>query len=201
MPALVPAAPTRQSSAAPGRRVRRIRGSCPKHASGLYASRRSFSARSRGPKASAHTGCFTGGVTTPPHGPGVDTDAWVWESGLVGQTPFYPPNVGGWDPTQWLNTATWLGRFNLTSQMITPKQVLDPSKTKPLADARTLTEHAIRYWGSPTLSKPTVAALRAYAQSAGFDAATAQWESEQYPVIALNALRALVVASPDYQAC
>jgi hypothetical protein len=131
----------------------------------------------------------------------IDTDAWVWESGLVGQTPFYPPNVGGWDPTQWLNTATWLGRFNLTSQMITPKQVLDPSKTKPLADARTLTEHAIRYWGSPTLSKPTVAALRAYAQSAGFDAATAQWESEQYPVIALNALRALVVASPDYQAC
>ena len=131
----------------------------------------------------------------------IDTDAWVWESGLVGQTPFYPPNVGGWDATQWLNTATWLGRFNLTSQMIIPKQVLDPGKTKPLADARTLTEHAIAYWGSPTLSKQTVAALRSYAQSAGFDAASAQWESQQYPVIALNALRALVVASPDYQAC
>ena len=131
----------------------------------------------------------------------IDTDAWVWESGLVGQTPFYPPNVGGWDATQWLNTATWLGRFNLTSQMIAAKQVLNPSTTKLTADARTLTDHAIAFWGSPTLSKQTVAALRSYAQSAGFDAVSAEWELDQYPVIALNALRALVVASPDYQAC
>jgi uncharacterized protein (DUF1800 family) len=131
----------------------------------------------------------------------IDTDAWVWESSLVGQTPFYPPNVGGWDPTQWLNTATWLGRFNLTSQMIVPKQVLNPSTDKVAGNARELTEHAIDFWGRPTLSKATVAALRSYAQTAGFDAATAKWEAEQYPVIALNALRALVVASPDYQAC
>ena len=33
------------------------------------------------------------------------------------------------------------------------------------------------------------------------DAATASWERAQYPVIALNALRALVVATPDYQTC
>ena len=50
-------------------------------------------------------------------------------------------------------------------------------------------------------SAQTVAALRSYAQSAGFDAVSAEWELDQYPVIALNALRALVVASPDYQAC
>jgi uncharacterized protein (DUF1800 family) len=131
----------------------------------------------------------------------IDTDAWVWESSLVGQTPFYPPNVGGWDSTQWLNTATWLGRFNLTSQMIVSKQVLQPGKTKPVVNARKMTEQAIAYWGSPTLSKATVAALRSYAQSAGFDSASATWEAEQYPVVALNALRALVVASPDYQAC
>ena len=33
------------------------------------------------------------------------------------------------------------------------------------------------------------------------DAATASWERDQYPVLALNAMRALVVASPDYQTC
>ena len=131
----------------------------------------------------------------------IDTDAWVWESSLVGQTPFYPPNVGGWDATQWLNTATWLARFNLSSEMIAPKRVLDPSKTTVRADARTLTDRAIAYWGKPTLSEATVRALRSYAQSAAIDAATASWEREQYPVITLNALRALVVASPDYQAC
>ncbi len=27
----------------------------------------------------------------------IDTDAWAWESTLAGQTPFYPPNVGGWE--------------------------------------------------------------------------------------------------------
>ena len=48
----------------------------------------------------------------------IDTDAWAWESSLVGQMPFYPPNVAGWDSTRWLNTDTWLGRFNLTAQMI-----------------------------------------------------------------------------------
>jgi uncharacterized protein (DUF1800 family) len=131
----------------------------------------------------------------------IDTDAWVWESSLVGQTPFYPPNVGGWDATQWLNTATWLARFNLSSEMIAPKRVLDPSKTTVRGDARTLTDRAIAYWGKPTLSEATVRALRSYAQSAAIDAATASWEREQYPVITLNALRALVVASPDYQAC
>jgi uncharacterized protein (DUF1800 family) len=131
----------------------------------------------------------------------VDTDAWVWESSSIGQMPFYPPNVGGWDPTQWLNTATWNARFNLTAQMIVSKQVLDPSKDKAPASAHQLTEHAIDFWGKPTLSRATVEALRSYAQSAAIDAASASWERDQYPVIALNALRALVVASPDYQAC
>ena len=32
----------------------------------------------------------------------------------------------GWDATRWLNTATWLARFNLTAQMIGPERVLDP---------------------------------------------------------------------------
>ena len=27
----------------------------------------------------------------------IDTDAWAWESNLVGQMPFYPPNVAGWE--------------------------------------------------------------------------------------------------------
>ncbi len=43
----------------------------------------------------------------------IDTDAWVWESDIAGQPPFYPPNVAGWEMNRWLNTGTWLARFNL----------------------------------------------------------------------------------------
>jgi hypothetical protein len=130
----------------------------------------------------------------------IDSDVWVWESGLIGQTPFYPPNVAGWDETQWLNTATWLGRFNLTNAIIKPRRVLNPSKAVVEANPDKITEHAISFWGDPTLSRATVEALRGFAQTAGIDAATSTWERPQFPVLALNALRALVVASPDYQA-
>jgi len=130
----------------------------------------------------------------------VDTDAWAWESSLVGQMPFYPPNVAGWDNTRWMNTDTWSARFNLTSQMIEPRRVVAPGKAKVASDPRRLTREAVAFWGEPTLSRETIAALRAYAHSA-IGAATASWERDQYPALALNALRALVVASPDYHAC
>jgi len=131
----------------------------------------------------------------------IDTDAWVWESSLIGQTPFYPPNVGGWDQTRWLNTATWLARFNLAGEMIDPTRTLDPAKVRVSSDPKTLTRHAIAFWGHPTISPPTQRALHAYARSAAIDAATADWERQQFPVLTLNALRALVAASPDYHTC
>jgi uncharacterized protein (DUF1800 family) len=131
----------------------------------------------------------------------IDTDAWAWESNLLGQMPFYPPNVGGWDQTRWLNTGTWLARFNLTGQVIPTAKTLNPSKAKVSAKPKVLTEEAIAFWGKPTVSAATREALAAYAQSAAVDAATADWERQQFPVLTLNALRALVVASPDYQTC
>ena len=133
----------------------------------------------------------------------IDTDAWAWESSLVGQMPFYPPNVAGWEAERWLNTGTWLARFNLTSQIIDEKRVIKPANTDTVtpADPALLTKQALAFWGEPTVSARTRQALISYAKSAGIDAATASWERAQYPVLASNALRALVVASPDYQTC
>lgn len=130
----------------------------------------------------------------------IDTDAWAWESSNIGQTPFYPPNVSGWDATRWLNTGTWLARFNLTAEMIGQSRVLNPDSAKVAADPKAMIKAAIDFWGRPSLSKPTQAALGGYAQAA-LATATAQWERGSYPVLTLNALRALVVASPDYQTC
>jgi uncharacterized protein (DUF1800 family) len=131
----------------------------------------------------------------------IDTDAWVWESSQIGQTPFYPPNVSGWDATRWLNTGTWQARFNLTAEMIGQQRALDPSKVKVKADPKRMTKQAIDFWGKPTISAPGRQTLTAYAQAAAVDSATATWEREEYPVLTLNALRALVVATPDYQTC
>ncbi|MFZ1925439.1 MAG: hypothetical protein WAU42_04765 [Solirubrobacteraceae bacterium] len=71
----------------------------------------------------------------------------------------------------------------------------------PAADPKKLTKQAIAFWGEPTLSKASQEALASYAKVAAVDAATQTWEREQYPTLALNALRALVVATPDYQTC
>jgi uncharacterized protein (DUF1800 family) len=133
----------------------------------------------------------------------IDTDAWVWESNLVGQTPFYPPNVGGWEAGRWLNTGTWLARFNLAARMIDDKRAVKPHdvKKKASVDPKALTEQALGFWGGPTVSSATRRALLSYATSAAVNAATEPWEREQYPALALSALRALVVASPDYQTC
>ncbi|HEX5852060.1 MAG TPA: DUF1800 family protein [Solirubrobacteraceae bacterium] len=132
----------------------------------------------------------------------VDTDAWVWESSIAGQMPFYPPNVAGWEEDRWLNTGTWLARFNLAAQMIDDKRAVKLGKKKPgTVDPKALAAQALAFWGGPTVSRATHRALVSYAKSAAIDSATASWEREQFPALALSALRALVVATPDYQTC
>jgi uncharacterized protein (DUF1800 family) len=130
----------------------------------------------------------------------IDTDDWVWESNLTGQTPFYPPNVGGWEATRWLNTGTWLARFNLSARMIDDKRAVKPQDPKRhvSVDPSALADQALAFWGSPTVSPATRRALVSYARAAAVDAATASWEREQYPALALSGLRALVAATPDY---
>ena len=131
----------------------------------------------------------------------IDTDAWAWESNLAGQMPFYPPNVAGWEEGRWLNTGTWLARFNLCAQMIDDSRALKPDTSSHALppDPASIARKALDFWGDPAIGRATRAALVAYAKSAAVDAASAQWEREQYPLLAQSALRALVVASPDYQ--
>jgi Protein of unknown function (DUF1800) len=134
----------------------------------------------------------------------IDTEAWSWESSITGQMPFYPPNVAGWEAERWLNTGTWQARFNLASQMIDDKRAIKAPKPKPGSKAKppkpaALLEKALQFWGSPTISQTTRRALLDYAKAAAVDATKEDWEREQYPWLALGALRALVAASPDYQ--
>jgi uncharacterized protein (DUF1800 family) len=43
---------------------------------------------------------------------GVDTDDWAWIASMMGQMPFSPPSVAGWDwGPAWMSTATMRARF------------------------------------------------------------------------------------------
>ncbi|MGA9286096.1 MAG: DUF1800 family protein [Solirubrobacteraceae bacterium] len=133
----------------------------------------------------------------------IDAAGWYSQANLAGQMPFYPPNVSGWDETRWLNTGTWLARFNLANYAIGEQRALVPNVAKGTvpADPRALVEQAKAFWGSPILSQASEAALLSFAQAVAVDLPKKRWEKEQFPVMALNALRSLVTATPDYHAC
>ena len=53
-------------------------------------------------------------------GSGIDTDGWAWLNGLAGQQLFYPPNVSGWNDERWLDTATYLARWQIAGRVLRP---------------------------------------------------------------------------------
>jgi uncharacterized protein (DUF1800 family) len=132
---------------------------------------------------------------------GIDTGAWAWIGGLCGQQVFYPPSVAGWDDAHWLDTATFRGRWTAAVWALKP-YILDPAVahgTMP-SDSNELLDLAIAFWGSPTISDQTRAALLGFSDSS-LAAANTPAKASNYPVLVENALRQLVVVSPDFQTC
>ena len=131
-------------------------------------------------------------------GRGVDTEAWTWLSNQAGQQLFSPPNVAGWSDERWLDTASFLARWNLAGRVLRPS-VLKTSEKAPY-DADALLARALAFWGKPPLSPRTKRALRAFAARALADA-DRDWKKKQYPPLVENALRHLIAVSPDLQTC
>jgi hypothetical protein len=127
---------------------------------------------------------------------GIDTEAWTWLSNQAGQQLFYPPNVAGWDDTRWLDTASFLARWNLAGRVLRPS-VLKGEDKAPL-NAEKLLDRALAYWGHPRLTPPTKRALKSFAHHAISDA-DRKWKKDQYPPLIENALRHLIAVSPDSQ--
>jgi uncharacterized protein (DUF1800 family) len=127
---------------------------------------------------------------------GVDTEAWTWLANQAGQQLFYPPNVSGWDDERWLDTASFLARWDLAGRILRPV-VLKTSDKAPL-DAEKLLARALEFWGRPALTPPTHRALKSFAARAVADA-DRNWKKSQYPPLIENALRQLIAISPDVQ--
>ncbi len=131
-------------------------------------------------------------------GRGIDTTAWSWLGQMAGQQLFYPPNVGGWDDTRWLDTATWRGRWWIVTYLLRP-YAIDPASGSQPYDPQALLDSAVAFWNAPALSDATTGALLAFAQNALADAGKSSWKRKQYPVMAQNALRHLIAVSPELQ--
>jgi uncharacterized protein (DUF1800 family) len=131
-------------------------------------------------------------------GRSIDTTDWTWLDSMAGQQLFYPPNVGGWDDSRWLDTATWRGRWWIATYVLQPF-ALDPSTASQPYDAQALLDGAVAFWNGVTLGDSTRNALLTFAQNALGDAARSSWKRKQYPVLVQNALRHLIAVSPELQ--
>jgi uncharacterized protein (DUF1800 family) len=129
----------------------------------------------------------------------VDGEYWIWYSENAGQRLFFPPDVSGWDDSRWLDTSTIRGRFELVSRALTGR-VLDGPAVDDYDETETADQAvaAARAWAhDPNLSAETVAGLATFAADAL--AGAAGWQLSTYRGLRQNALRHLILASPDYQ--
>jgi uncharacterized protein (DUF1800 family) len=133
-------------------------------------------------------------------GRGVDTDDWAWISDMMGQRPFSPPSVAGWDwGAAWMSTATMRARF-LSATYITKdppvavrKGTIDPT-WKPSEQVERARAATGRPWTSPTTDRQLHALARRFLSidvKPGGDVPQYQAELTQ------AALRHLLLSGPD----
>jgi uncharacterized protein (DUF1800 family) len=107
----------------------------------------------------------------------------------MGQLPYFPPNVSGWEGgLSWLNTNTALARFDFVGQLLNQVTIADVvGETAAAAYARAYSAVL-----EPWLAPGTAAAILNYANRAG--SATPNLRKERQLM-----LRALMLAGPDAQ--
>ena len=154
-------------------------------------------------------------------GTGVTQNGWgtTGYGGDAGQRLFFPPNVSGWDESSWLDTATFLGRWQ-TVRVILDKLTLDhrgePSPTPTgglpnlpldpraipdlLESSQTAVDRALAFWGNPPITDATRRQLVRFADLAIGDA-DGDFEAKTYRVARQNGLRMLIATSPDLNTC
>jgi uncharacterized protein (DUF1800 family) len=133
-------------------------------------------------------------------GRGVDTDSWAWISDMMGQKPFDPPSVAGWDwGPAWMSTATMRARF-LCATYVTKdppvavvKGTVDPA-WKPAEHVERARIATGRPWTSPATDRQLLALARRFTTinvKPGAEVPPYQAELTQ------AALRHLLLSGPD----
>ena len=136
-------------------------------------------------------------------GGGVQTDNWAWLMDHMGQMPFSPPSVAGWDwGPAWLSTNTVKARFQAITYLFdtgSPLVVRDGSTPANLSAAQAVAR-ARAAVGDPWTSPETNAALERMAAAFFSDINPRQAAARQKRADQLEtALRHLLLSGPDAQ--
>ena len=119
-------------------------------------------------------------------GAGSTRTTWSSLGKSAGQQLFYPPDVGGWDYTRWLDTATFRARWFIAALV----QGAGEPKTSP-SDPAELVQRSLQFWGFPTITPQTEKLLTAFAK--------AQLARKNAAPVVETAIRRLIASSPDLQ--
>ena len=119
-------------------------------------------------------------------GRAIDTSVWWSLDQQAGQQLFYPPDVGGWDYTRWLDTATYRSRWFIAALVQGAGRPTD-SPTDPAQ----LFQRSLQFWGFPTVTPQTQQLIEAFAQ--------AQLKRGNAAPDVETAMRRLIASSPDLQ--
>ena len=139
-------------------------------------------------------------------GQGVERDAWGWLLSGMGQTPFRPPSVAGWDwGTAWLSSNSMHQRFDAANYLLdTPRvRVEDDSTPAKLSPGMALAR-ARRAVGDPWTSAQTDAELLRIARRLldnREEMRDGSWRQpkQQRADMCQRVLRQLLVCGPDAQ--
>ncbi|WP_217923686.1 DUF1800 domain-containing protein [Miltoncostaea oceani] len=129
----------------------------------------------------------------------VDDESWVYRLDQMGQVPFHPPNVSGWEGgTSWLSTSSIRARFDAATAVLRDT-IEDGSISAKQTPAQAL-RSAMAATGSPRVGPRTRRALQSYAVSS-VKGRTDDWEVEHFFPERQRVLRHLLLAGPDAQVC
>lgn len=130
---------------------------------------------------------------------GIDSIDWAQYGALSGQQLFKPPNVSGWNDDRWLDSGTWLARWQIAAAVIKP---FAPTRSaEPTMRPARLVDRALEFWDRPILRQATRGALLDFAQHALRDGRGVSNDATrlQYPALVEHTLRQLIAISPDFQ--
>ncbi len=114
----------------------------------------------------------------------------------MGQLPYFPPSVAGWEGSlAWLNTNTALARFSLANRLLSKQYATLPTKGPEDVVGETSVDafqRAHAAVGRPWLAAGTISSLKYYA-------ANARAVSPNDRITRQRALRAFMLGGPDAQ--
>ena len=136
---------------------------------------------------------------------GIDRENWGWMLNSMGQTPFRPPSVAGWDwGTAWLSTNSMRVRFDAANNLLdTPRlQVAEDSTPVKLSPEQAFAR-ARRAVGDPWVSERTRRELLKVAKRllTERDLPDGEWRQprQERADMCQRVLRQLMLAGPDGQ--